>query len=194
MTPTTFRLFLGVPLDPEAAEEVQRGADALEAANFPGRIVPRENWHLTLRFLGDSSAEQTSTIVQRCVREDWWSPFIISLRGWGAFPKVGRANVLWIGVEDFETRLARLAAAAERAARAAGYQAEDRPFRPHLTVARMRHPTDLRTVLALLPPVSVALRIDRLVLFRSTLGASHPRYEAMHEWALQGDSDRHESL
>jgi RNA 2',3'-cyclic 3'-phosphodiesterase len=191
---SSVRLFLGVPLVDVAADEVQRGAEAFAAAGVPGRVAPRPNWHLTLRFLGDSSPEQTSAVAHGLTSADLGPAFDVFLRGWGAFPKARRANVLWIGIDDPERRLARLAAAAETAALRAGYEAETRPFRPHLTLSRLRRPTDLTAILPALPPIATPMRVDRLVLFRSILGPSHPRYEPLHTWSLASERHGHETL
>ncbi len=65
-------------------------------------------------------------------------PFSLRLTGLGAFPRPGAATVLWVGVEDATGAVERLAAQCEQAARDVGFEPEERPFHPHVTLARIR--------------------------------------------------------
>lgn len=136
------RVFAAVVPPPEVVAAL---AHRLESVTIPGRPVPPPNWHITLRFIGP---------VDEVAYERWLAamdttvipaPFAVTVRGFGAFPRAARATVLWAGVESDE--LARLAAAVDDAADAAGLGREERPFHPHLTLARVRPPADVRSLL-----------------------------------------------
>jgi len=188
------RLFLGVPLAAGSRDRLSTAAAEAPRLGFGGRLIPPDNWHLTLRFLGPSTGERSARLIGALDATDCGAAFRISLRGWGAFLRPGRATVLWAGVEDPTGGLARLAEITETAARSAGYPPEQRPFRPHLTVGRSRSPIDLSATLAALPPIVIPMEVDRIVLFHSTLGGRAPVYTPVHSIFLPHRETRHESL
>jgi RNA 2',3'-cyclic 3'-phosphodiesterase len=97
--------------------------------------VEPENMHITLRFAGDID-ERTADDLADELAEVTATPFQVSIAGAGAFG--GRdPRVLWAGVEK-DPHLDALYRANERAARAAGLEPDERTFRPHVTLARMR--------------------------------------------------------
>jgi 2'-5' RNA ligase len=101
------------------------------------RRVPARNIHLTLKFLGDGSTNQIELLKKLLQSEASRFPtFGISIGGIGAFPTVRRPRVAWIGVEAPETLNALQAGIDTETARL-GYASEDRPFSPHLTLARI---------------------------------------------------------
>ncbi len=128
------RLFAALTL-PEAA------ADALAPlrGGVPGaRWSPRENLHVTLRFLGDvdeALADDLDVELGRIAIE----PFDIALAGVGAFGEGRDLHAIWAGVEA-NPALTRLAARCETAARRAGLKADTRAYKPHVTLAYLRNP------------------------------------------------------
>ena len=76
------------------------------------------------------------------------------------------------------------AAAVEEAVEAAGFAPEDRPFRSHMTLSRLRPDQDVTAVLEAVPPVGLAMAVDRVVLYRSHLGRGGPRYERVESFLL----------
>ena len=178
------RLFFGVALESPAVQSIEEAVATLSARDFPGPLVPSENWHLTLRFLGKTTEKQKEEILQKMEARPLPGPAEIKIGGWGAFPRPSAARVLWLGVDDASGTLGDLSALLESVAGEIGFPPEDRPFRPHLTLARLRTPADLRPLLPTLPPVQAASRVDRLILFRSDLGAGPPRYSTVETFPL----------
>lgn len=102
------------------------------------RWLPRAQWHLTLQFLGPvADADGLAAAVRAAVREQ--PAFAVQLAGAGAFPSVRRGAVLWVGVRGDEA-LVRLAESVHAAMATLGHTPDDRPFHPHLTVARASRP------------------------------------------------------
>lgn len=120
-------------------------SDRLEPLSIPGRRVPPPNWHITLRFVGrvGEVTYQRWLAALDQVRSD---PVRVHLQGLGAFPQARSATVVWTGV--VATAIGELAAKVEEASQDAGIPAEERPFRPHLTLARVRPPADVRALVA----------------------------------------------
>lgn len=147
------------------------------------RWVDPRNVHLTLRFLGDSSP-RALRVVEEQLRERGAAcpPLEAPVRGLGVFPDRGSPRVLWLGVELPAPALD-LQRACERAAVAAGFPREDRPFRSHLTLGRWREGGRRPD----LPEVDLGLaRLETLVLFRSDLQPRGPTYTPLCTVRLGG--------
>lgn len=177
------RIFVAVSLDGEARHAL---AHALSAgvASIPGKVVPPENWHLTLRFLGEVEEVAYDRLLGCLSEADLGSAFTIRWEGLGAFPDPRRAAVLWVGVGMGLDRLEALEDATDAAIDRAGFPAEERPFNPHLTLSRLRPPQDLTAILASAPDLSIRMRVDRIGVFQSRLGEGAPRYRLLEEFAL----------
>jgi RNA 2',3'-cyclic 3'-phosphodiesterase len=179
------RLFLGVAIpEPIRASLERHLRGALGERPLPGRPVPPHNWHLTVRFLGDTPAPHWEALRRELDGADLGTRFALRFGGPGAFPRPARASVLWLGIEEGVEPLTRLVAAAEGAARRAGFEPEERPFRAHLTLSRIQPPRDVRELLASIPPAAEGMEVTGLVLFRSHLGAGPPRYEVWERFTL----------
>lgn len=179
------RLFLALPLPDGAQRDLQRHlAAALAGEPLPGRAVVPQNWHFTLRFLGETSEAAQARLVTMLDGAALGGAFAVGLGAPGAFPRAARAAVLWVGAEQGAAPLAALAARVEEAVRQAGFPPEARPFAAHLTLSRLQPPRDLRALLQRLPPADVRFPAEHVVLFRSHLGGGSPRYQALHRWPL----------
>ena len=179
------RAFVAVPLDDETrhrlAHLVREGVPAM-----PGHPVPPDNWHLTLRFLGEIDDPAVDRVQAALDQADLGEPFEARWGRFGAFPRTSRAGVLWIGIED-TSALHDLAERVEAALMSAGQPPADRPFRAHLTISRMRPEQDVSAVIDGVPPLAVAMRVDRIALFESRLGRGGAKYRVVEEFALGRD-------
>lgn len=178
------RLFLAVPLTEEARQAIARHLRAALAHPLPGRPVRPENWHLTLRFLGEVDEVAADRIIREVDAAARGPAFPVRWGSLGAFPRPRRATVLWLGCERGAEEAERLAAVVEEAVEAAGFPPEDRPFRSHMTLSRLRPEQDVTAVLDAVPPIGLAMPVDRVVLYRSHLGPGGPRYEEIESFPL----------
>ncbi len=173
------RLFVAVDLPATVKDELDHAIAELRPSLPAARLVPRDNLHLTVSFLGEVGDERVAGIVA-ALRDgvDGTVPFPARLAGSGAFPSARRARVLWAGLEAADDRLASVTNACIRALEPLGFPFESRPWTAHVTLARLRQPGDVTGVLPLaLEPV--AFQIEAVTLFRSRLGRPAPRYEAI---------------
>jgi len=177
------RLFLAVPMRDEARHALATLL-ARATSSMPGKVVPPDNWHLTLRFLGSTEEATYDRLLAGLDEMDPPPAFEIRFGSLGAFPRPSRAAVLWIGLERGLESLQDLAARVRSAAELAGLPLDDRPFRGHLTLSRIRPPEPVEGLLASTPPFGVGMRVDRIVLYRSHLGRPAARYEELESFPL----------
>jgi len=178
------RLFVAVPLPDDIRHALSTLVRDAAPGGLPGRIVPPANWHVTLRFLGDVDDLGRDRLLKELDVAGLGDPFAVGWGGLGAFPRPGRATVLWIGADRGAADLGRLAADVEEAVVAAGFPQEERPFRSHLTLSRIRPHHDVSRLLETAGSFDLAMTVDRVVVYRSHLGRGGARYEEIEEFPL----------
>lgn len=179
------RLFIGVPLTDEARREIEGHLRRTIPDGLPGRAVPAANWHLTLRFLGTTRADQLTSVVRHLGDADLGDGFEIGFGGLGAFSRPRSARVLWIGLTEGVDRMQALARIAEDAARGAGFAPEEKSFKPHLTLSRIQPPRDVTRAIAGVPPLDLRMPVREVIVFRSHLGGGPARYQAVERLPLR---------
>ena len=173
------RLFLGVPLDQEVRAML---AQHLQEYRVPGRPVPADNWHLTVRFLGSVDQMVMERLVAEIDQADLGQPFAVALGDLGAFPRPAKASVLWLALAKGQERLTELNEIAEEASQAVGLAPEERPFAPHLTLCRIRPELDVRSDLASYRRIPLQWTAGELVLYQSRTGRGGAVYEALEKF------------
>ena len=141
---------------------------ALPDERPPLRWLPRHQWHLTLKFLGRvDDADALTGAVHAATRDR--APFTLQLGGAGAFPTPRRASVLWVGVAAGASELAPLAAAVDDATAGPVADTEQRPYHPHLTVARAARARPVEGLVDALgaPPIGPAWTVTEIALVES---------------------------
>ncbi|HKR23159.1 MAG TPA: RNA 2',3'-cyclic phosphodiesterase [Pyrinomonadaceae bacterium] len=176
-----WRTFCAVELSAEVRAQLQDHVRVLREA-VPEAVASwskPENVHLTLKFFGNVPKEKVPRISDVAARvASQFSSFTIGIGGTGAFPKV-----LWIGVKDPTGRLTEL----QRQLDAETFPKEDRSYKPHLTIARLRHPegarklreTHLQTKFDL-----IDVPVKEFVVFRSQLNPKGSIYTAISKHEL----------
>ncbi len=184
------RTFLAAEIGDEARQVAARWIERLRREPWGDAVrwTRAEALHVTLRFLGATSEDHVAPLTTTLRRETATiAPFTVQLGSLDVFPHARRPRVLFLGLADEPPgALADLAAAAERAAVAAGFAPEPRPFRGHLTLGRrhqqrrwLRLPEDERAEAA-------AFVVDSVVLFRSQLSSAGSTYTPLERIALGG--------
>ena len=148
------------------------------------------NLHLTLKFLGEiptASVAGFSNAVSLAVTNV--QPFSIRFEQTGSFPAHGQPRVLWIGIDDLSSGLARLHARLEEESARVGFAKETRPFHPHLTIARLRQADNARALAVAnkqmeFDPVEIA--VAELLVIRSELSSEGSKYTVVSRHALFG--------
>ena len=177
------RLFVAIDV-PDAVRSCLATAIAPLREDVPGKWVPAQNWHVTMKFLGSTWPRLVEWVHETCEHVAANHEEVeTSLAALGAFPGERRARVLWAGLDDPGERFATIASALE-AALAPEFKTEKRAFTAHLTVARFDPPAPLAGRLEGIDVASDPFVVDRLVLYRSHLRRPAPVYEAVGEFPL----------
>jgi RNA 2',3'-cyclic 3'-phosphodiesterase len=179
------RLFAAFDV-PAAVRDAAEMAVAPWRERFPrAKWVPKQNQHVTLKFLGSTWPRLVPWVHETIASvANAQAPVSTRVLGLGAFPNTRRARVLWVGLEDAEARLVRIAAALDEAL-VREFTPEKRGFTPHLTVARFDPQVALEG-LEEMELVSEPFDVDRIVLFRSHLRRPAPVYEPLATYPLGG--------
>jgi RNA 2',3'-cyclic 3'-phosphodiesterase len=130
------RLFIGINIPKKERMRVHRAVRVIRDRELPVRWIEPDDFHITLKFLGEVRREKLPAIESALERvASGTKPFVTALAGFGAFPTIRRPKVIWIGAgaspefrcmkQDLEWALG------ER-----GFDAETRAFHPHLTLGR----------------------------------------------------------
>ncbi|WP_252274980.1 RNA 2',3'-cyclic phosphodiesterase [Nocardioides sp. LMS-CY] len=191
--PAALRMFAAVVPPAEAVEDLDEFLEPRRTA-APFRWASGEQLHVTLAFLARVEERRLDDLAERLARAAARrTAFETAIAGGGAFPNVGRARVLWAGLdldEAARVQLDRLATGCRAAAARAGIEVDGQRFRPHLTVARVGHPTELTSWVRLLDGYAgPRWSVDRVTLVASYLGEGprgRPRYEEVGEFELGG--------
>ena len=183
------RLFLAINLSAECRRAIHEATEPLRQAAPTIAWVQEPLLHLTLKFLGEQPEERADdirgTLAAVAARH---KDVVMELGGIGAFPNFRRARTVWMGVAP-QPRLELLHHDVEVAFETLGFEVEGRPFRPHLTLARVKHQDE-----AALRALSRAAKgidfVDEAVvrsvdLMKSDLQSAGPRYTLLAAASLR---------
>ncbi|OGL47409.1 MAG: 2'-5' RNA ligase [Candidatus Schekmanbacteria bacterium RBG_13_48_7] len=180
----SFRGFIAVELPDQSRVVIEKTQNALK--NMPGYLnwVKPSSIHLTLKFLGQtpkSSIESITKTLNNVVQGT--TPFNLFLEGVGVFPNLRRPRVVWIGLKGDIDMLKNLQKQVESAMQQLGFEPENREFKPHLTLARIKsgkgdHHWERiiqKTVVENSPPI----RVSSFYLFQSILKPTGAQYNKL---------------
>ncbi|HKO35687.1 MAG TPA: RNA 2',3'-cyclic phosphodiesterase [Pyrinomonadaceae bacterium] len=199
----TFRTFIAIELPADvrarAAQHIARLRH--ELPDVRASWSREDNLHLTLKFLGNVSVDDIPRVSDSVAIATKSAPsFELTFSDCGVFPSHGRPSVLWLGAGSAgilpassvqipsSSELDRLYSSIENELVVAGFPLESRPFRPHLTIARLRHPRGARHLAELHKSLGFApiqFSVSEVVVFKSELFKDGSKHTAIsrHELA-----------
>lgn len=178
------RLFIALEIPVADRNHIHRAAHPLRAVDLPVRWTHPDAYHLTLKFLGEVSAEKLPEL-ERAMRES--TPGLaltaLTLLGLGGAPSLARPRVLWIDVEQ-SPPLMQLQSRLDSALSDLGFPFEARPFRPHITLGRIQggraiSPADVDALRDLAMEAPTPIPIPSLALIESRLSPDGARYRVV---------------
>jgi 2'-5' RNA ligase len=186
------RSFLAIELPKPILRKIEEVQGDLRLTHADVRWVSPEKIHLTLKFFGNIEESRIDPIF-KSIEEPIHStlPFSLKVRGVGAFPQLKNPRVIWMGLVEEREALTSLQKQIETHLEKVGFQPEDRPFHPHLTLGRMKSSQGKGELVGRIEKHKEEefgdLRVERVVLFKSDLKPTGPIYTPLGDVKLGGD-------
>jgi len=185
----TVRTFIAIEMPPEVRDYLEGCQELLRGTGGTVRWLRTDLIHLTLVFLGEVAVEELPALgsaVEQAVAG--FRPFALCAGGAGQFPPSGRPRVIWIGIDEPTGSLLRLQEAVADATAPFAEKVENRAYRPHLTLGRVRGGRDLHRLSASVADLADSrgpeFDADEIVVMQSTLSPQGPTYSPLSRIAL----------
>jgi len=185
------RAFVAVEMSEDIRGAVATLVEELRRYGGPVKWVEPRNLHLTLKFLGsvpEESVGRVAEIVGECVQG--LGPFVLEVAGTGGFPNLKRPRVLFVNAEDSSGTARELARRLNDRMVEVGVDREERPFRTHVTIGRVRRPQPLGVLTDRLAGAAErrfgSMRVEEVVLMESRLRPAGPEYRPVEHVRLPG--------
>ena len=185
------RSFLAIELPRAILKKIEEVQGDLKLSHADVRWVNPEKIHLTLKFFGNIDEARIEPIVQSIEGPiQTASPFHLLVRGVGVFPHLKNPRVIWMGLADGKEVLTSLQNQLETLLGKIGFQPEDRPFHPHLTLGRVKSSKGKEEILKRMEKYKEEefgdFHVERVILFKSDLRPVGPVYTPLSEIKLGG--------
>ena len=185
------RSFISVDLEDEnLIDELKKIQSELQGTDADLKLVTTENVHLTLKFLGEITPSMVNAVVEE-LKSIKFVPFTLKLQGLGAFPNLGRINVIWAGITEGEEQLKQISEKIENMTRQIGFRPDSKGISPHLTIARVRSGRNrdkLANVLKMFNNHDIGhIIVKSIRLKRSILTPKGPIYSTIFEVKTGGE-------
>lgn len=188
------RAFIAIDLPPSLQASIEQNVSRLRLSLGSDAIrwVPAGNMHLTLKFLGNVPAAHLDFLKHMLTRvAGGFPPFDLTIGGLGSFPNSKRVRVLWAGIHS-GNELTDLQRGIDAGAADLGYEKDERPFSPHLTLGRVRQGLDDRTLQSIrnaaasfqLGRIGTA-RVESVHIYQSDLHADGSTYTKLFSAPLR---------
>ncbi len=184
------RVFIAVPFPADLKAKLTALQREFRHLPLAAAWVQEAGFHLTLKFLGEVEFTQIAPILS-CMKDvaKGYQPFALTLHGVGVFPHESSPRVLWVGIQDETGLLKQMQQTLEARLMQIGFPSENRPFAPHLTLARLKRVARRSELLASLEAhrevVLGAFDVDQINLMESQLHPSGARYSVVYAVPFQ---------
>lgn len=187
------RTFVAIPLSPVVIDELRKVVEKLRPLSKGVNWVKPESIHLTLKFLGNLSTDDVSKVFEGMEKifQNAPSAFALTTSGLGAFPSMRRPRVLWVGIAvSGMENLLRLQKLIETELNQRGFLLEERPFSPHLTLARIKfadHLSELMQAFTNYQFPEIEFPVKNVLVMRSDLRPQGAVYSIQKNFLLSLD-------
>jgi len=188
------RAFISIEIPHPIREEIARLAEPLKGIRGRVSWSGPNNMHMTLKFLGDCTRGRLGAISKKLAAIGArHKPFQIGFEGMGVFPRPAAPKVIWLGIGEGKEPLAQLANDVRSSMESIGFKPETRPFKPHITLGRVKYltqPYELADAMASVPKISIEPVIaDYIYLMRSQLDPKGAVYTVIERLSLSGTTE-----
>jgi len=136
----SLRTFIAIELSESMREVIAAVQKQLKKSDCDIKWVKPQSAHITLKFLGDTSEDKLNEL-KKVLKEvaEKFKPFSFAITELGVFPSLTRPNIIWIGVSDEANYMQNIAALLENELEKLGFQKENRSFKSHITIGRVKN-------------------------------------------------------
>jgi len=186
------RIFIAIDTNHEVKQKLGRIQEEFRKLDAGVRWVAPEIMHLTLVFLGDIPANRSESVSAAVTGVAAMSaPFSYDISGLGFFGSTRSPRAIWAGIGPCPP-MAKLQQLLSTAVRDLGFAVEDRPFKPHLTIGRVRSIRNTGAVVQKIQSCAYTpfgrVQTDSVLLIRSRLKPQGPEYSVIHSARLGASS------
>jgi 2'-5' RNA ligase len=183
------RIFIAVPLPEECRSMLHQMQQALRTCQAEVGWVTVSSIHLTLKFLGEADPEILPRLTEslQAASEDHQS-FELHLRGLGCFPNTRNPRVIWCGIDGETDALSLLQEKVESVCTSSGFSREERAFKPHLTLGRVRGKRNLQPLVDCIKigsDLERSFRVDHFNIYKSVLRPNGAVYTVLNTIAFR---------
>jgi 2'-5' RNA ligase len=186
------RTFIAIELPSEIKSALASLQTELRRAGADVSWTRPENIHLTLKFLGEVDERRIGEVEKVCVASAAeFQPFTLRLNETGVFPNARQPRILWAGLAGEIEKTAEMRKRLDDGLALIGFEREEKDFRPHLTIGRVKSNGKIRELFAIagarqVPALSFV--VTEIVLMKSELHPAGARYTPMAKASLSGNS------
>jgi RNA 2',3'-cyclic 3'-phosphodiesterase len=187
------RAFIAIDLPPEIKDYLGRIEERLKASGADVKWVSPANIHLTLKFLGEIDEQKKAAligIIEDIAKDK--TAFSLRLSSAGAFPDIKYPRVIWIGIDEGNAEVLKIAEELEEKIEKIGIPKETREFSSHITIGRVKSGLNRLKLAEGIAGIDqelggkhLELPVGKITLFKSTLSSKGPAYEPLHETSLR---------
>lgn len=188
--PDIIRTFIGFELPEKIRSFIRDIQEDLKSNGFNARWVQPEKIHLTLKFLGNINEDDTQKVGAAIFKSTAdYAPISLAAKGIGAFPGINRPRVLWIGIKGQIDMLIQLQKSLDDKLEEIGFPKENRPFKGHLTLARVKGRINQAKLINAIKKYgeleSEPFIADNIILFKSDLKSTGAVYTKLISVSLK---------
>lgn len=183
------RTFIACDIPETLLEKILNLQDKLKGLDADVSWTKISGIHITLKFLGDieeGSIDKIASVILDAAKGQ--SSFEIKIKGSGSFPSLKNPRVIWLGVMDEAGRLSSIQQALDSGLKALGFEPDEREFRPHLTLGRVKGAKGkerLSSAISGLKDVEIgSFPIDRVIFYKSELKPAGAIYTKLKDIML----------
>ncbi len=191
------RSFISIEIPRPIREQMVLVPESLKSIRGKFSWSNTNNLHMTLKFLGDCTRRRLEAISKRLAEiAASHKRFDLSFDGVGVFPGYSAPRIVWLGIKDGREELVKLARDVADSMEQIGFKREARPFRPHITLARIKYLSsrdELKTAIERMPKVNVGPMMAKYIfLMRSQLNPKGAVYTVIERLCFSGQDSASE--
>lgn len=183
------RLFIAVNLSKELVDKIKEIQKALIHSGEGIKWVPPENVHITLKFLGAIPIDKVLSIANAVKTiSAKQKVFSINIKELGCFPGRKNPKIIWIGIREEKKNMVNLARQIDNEMGKLGFPKEERDFKAHLTIGRVKRLKDKQALNAAFDKFCNCdfgkMEVKYISLIQSQLGREGPKYTTLYKYML----------